>query len=161
MSSDPYKTPLSDVTLTEYFPQRPVRGIITGLLVDIGGTIITSLIIVFTYGIILGITGRSVEEIERLTTNYDPLSPIGIVASVFGLIMSYIAGYVCAKVSRARNLRYPTILATIIFILGTLVSWGGIDIFLLLVMGLVGFAVTLLGAIRYINNIRLARTLLM
>lgn len=152
MSSDPYKTPDSDVTQNEPFSPRPVRGIIIGLLVDLGGTIITSLIILLIYGIILGITGGGAEAIERLTTNYDPYSPIGIVISIFGLLMSYIAGYVCAKVSRAQNLTYPSILATIVFIVGTITVWNTVNILLLLIMGLAGIAVTLLGARKYLKK---------
>jgi hypothetical protein len=152
MTSDPYKTPRSDVSSNDQLPQRPVLGIFVGCLVDIGGTIIGMIIIGVVYGIILGATGGNVEDIESLTTNYSPFSLLGIAFGVFGLAMSYIAGYICAKVSRAINLKYPMIMASIIFVLGTLVTWGGEDVFFLLLIGLAGFAVTLLGARKYIKS---------
>ena len=155
MSADPFKPPDSDISIDEVLPPRPVLGITAGFLVDTGGTIAGSFIVMLVYGIVLGATGGTAADIERFVANYDPYSLIGFILVFVGLAMSYLAGYVCARVSRARDLKYPAVLATISFVTGTLAGWDEEHIVMLLLLGVVGFVAILIGARRQILKRRL------
>ena len=147
MSHNPYETPRSDLQQNETLPVRPVRGILIGLLIDLGGSILAATAISFAYAIYIGTQGASASEIESAFTNTDPSSALGAMHTVAGLGMSYLAGFVCLRISRGTNLRYPMVLALILLVLtvGTGVAWNLMDLFTLLALSALSFGSTLLG----------------
>jgi hypothetical protein len=147
MPHNPYETPRSDVQQNETLPVRPVRGILVGLLIDLGGSILAVAAMTFAYAIYIGTQGASASEIESAFTNTDPSSALGALNTVAGLGMSYLAGFFCLRISRGTNLRYPMVLATILLVLtvGTGVAWNLMDLFTLLALSTLSFGLTLLG----------------
>jgi hypothetical protein len=147
MPHNPYETPRSDVQQNETLPVRPVRGILVGLLIDLGGSILAVAAMTFAYAIYIGTQGASASEIESAFTNTDPSSALGALNTVAGLGMSYLAGFFCLRISRGTNLRYPMVLAIILLVLtvGTGVAWNLMDLFTLLALSTLSFGLTLLG----------------
>ena len=72
MSTDPYKVPDSDLEIHEELPSRPIRGIVFGLIIDLGGTILIVIISIFIHSVILAAGGASQSEIENLVMSPEP-----------------------------------------------------------------------------------------
>jgi hypothetical protein len=147
MPHNPYETPRSDVQRNEALPVRPVRGILIGLLIDLGGSILAVAAMTFAYAIYIGTQGASAAEIESAFTSTDPTSALGALHTLAGLGMSYLAGFFCLRISRGMNLRYPMVLAIILLVLtvGTGVAWNLMDLSTLLALAALSFGSTLLG----------------
>jgi len=147
MSNNPYVAPQSHVQQHEDLPVRPVKGIVIGLLIDLGGSILAVALISFAYATYIGSQGASASEIESAMTSTDLFSPLGLMNTVAGMAMSYLAGFYCLRISRGTNLRYPLILAAIVLALGLGVglAWETTNVFLLLSLAALGFGATLFG----------------
>ncbi|HCY62185.1 MAG TPA: hypothetical protein DHV59_05010 [Oxalobacteraceae bacterium] len=94
-------------------PGSPVKGVLVGAAIDIGGSLFLGGVVVLIYSFILGMQGHSPEEIQELLSSLSPWSTIGIISSVLGLLLSVIAGYQCAAIARRNNYRAPGILALV------------------------------------------------
>jgi len=144
---NPYDAPGTNVQQDENLPVRPITGIVAGVLIDLGGTIVVVTLISFIYAIIIASQGATAAEVQSALTNPDPSSLLGVIHTIAGLGMSYLAGFYCLRISRGTNLRYPLFLALIVFAVGAAVglTWGDMNVFLLLVMSALTVGVTLLG----------------
>jgi len=147
MPHDSHDTPGADVKQDENLPVRPITGIVIGLLIDLGGTILVVTLINFLYAIYIASQGATASGIEAALTNPDPLSLLGVVNAIAGMAMSYLAGFYCLRISRGTNLRYPLFLALIVFAVGlaAALAWGDMNVFLLLVLSALTVGVTLIG----------------
>jgi hypothetical protein len=147
MPHNPYEMPRSDVQQNEALPVRPVRGILIGLLIDLGGSILAVTAITFAYAIYIGTRGASASEIEGALTSTDPTSVLGAMHTLAGLGMSYLAGFYCLRISRGTNLRYPLVLAAIVLVLtiSAGVAWNLMDLLTLLGLSALTVGATLLG----------------
>lgn len=148
MTDNPYQTPEADLQGPGGLPKRPVRGVVYGLLVDLGGTILIGIIAVLGYGAMLLVTGVELQEAsERIAAleSMPPYTPISLALNGLGLLMSYLGGYTCLRVSRASGLGIAVILAIITTGLGLALIENtpnpGFD----LSVGAIAFVATLLG----------------
>jgi len=146
MATDPYKAPDAELEIDRDLPPRPVRGIAFGLIIDIGGTILVTFIATIIYGFLLISGGASQTEIQNLVSNMGPTTLFGFINAVLGTLMSFVGGFYCAKISRARNYRYPGIMASISVVLGLVFGWNTMGIMLLVVFSMTTAAAVLLGA---------------
>jgi hypothetical protein len=147
MPHNPYDAPGANVHQDENPPVRPITGIIIGLLIDLGGTIVVATLIGFLYAIAIASQGATAAEVESALTNPDPSSALGVLSSLAGMAMSYLAGFYCLRISRGTNLRYPLFLALIVFVVGVAagLAWADMNVFLLLGLSALTVGVTLLG----------------
>lgn len=145
MEENPYQTPETD---PEPGPERerPVLGVLTGFAVDIGGTILCVILLALGYGIVLGVQGRSEQEIQAMLNDPSLLSPYSLIATAIGLAMSYLGGLTCSRVGRARTLKPGITLAALTALLGGVASLGGDGAFQALLLITLGVGATLLGA---------------
>lgn len=146
MTTDPYKPPDSDLDVPETLPPRPVRGILIGLVIDLGGTILLVFISSIIYGVVLASGGASQSEIESSITNMGPDSIFGIVNTILGLLMSFIGGFYCARIARAKDYLYPGIMAAILFLLSIILGWGTMSLILLVSLSMASVVAIMLGA---------------
>jgi uncharacterized membrane protein len=109
----PYRPPQAPVADQERPRGSPVKGMIYGLLVDLGGTTVSSLALVFIWTIWLAMSGLEAEAIEQSLQNLEPLSPISVIGSVMGCGLSFLGGYVCARVARETELRCAAVVAVV------------------------------------------------
>jgi len=145
MSEDPYKAPDTDPEPGSQ-RERPVLGVLTGFAVDIGGTILFIMVLAIGYGIVLGVQGRSEQEIQAMLNDPSLLSPYSLMGTAIGLAMSYVGGLTCSRVGRARTLKPGITLAALTALLGGVASLGGDDVLPALLLIAVGVGATLLGA---------------
>lgn len=144
---NPYDAPGTNVQQDENLPVRPITGIVAGVFIDLGGTIVVVTLISLIYAIAIASQGATAAEVETALTNPDPSALLGLMHSLAGLGMSYLAGFYCLKISRGTNLRYPLFLSLIVFAvgLGAGLAWSNMNAFLLLGMSALTVGVTLLG----------------
>jgi hypothetical protein len=76
----------------------PLKAIIIGLVVDIGGSLVAAFILAIAYSALLASQGLPPEQIEHQLTHLDPYSAFSIIAMVTGGCMTVLGGYVCARV---------------------------------------------------------------
>jgi hypothetical protein len=111
--SNPYRPPQAAVADRDRPRGSPVKGMVFGVLVDIGGTILAGMTLVFVWAIWLAANGHSGEQIEQALQNPDPASAVSILGYVVGTAFSGLGGYVCARVARETELRCAAVVAAV------------------------------------------------
>ena len=91
----------------------PVKGMIYGVLVDIGGSLIASFALFFAWAIWLGASGMDAESIAQAMAEPDPLSAVSLIGYAMGTALSWLGGYVCARVARETELECAAVVATV------------------------------------------------
>ena len=102
----------------------PVKGMLFGVAVDIGGTLLAGITLGILWSIWLAASGVSAEQIEEATRNPDPTSPVSIASYAIGTAFSVLGGYVCARVARETEYRCAAVVAAISIAFG-FVAGGG------------------------------------
>jgi hypothetical protein len=110
---DPYRPPGAPVTDQDRPRGSPVKGMAFGVLVDIGGTMLAGVALVFVWAVWLAASGQSAEQIEQAMQKPDPASALSIAGYVVGTAFSGLGGYVCARVARETELRCAAVVAAI------------------------------------------------
>ncbi|WP_141215648.1 hypothetical protein [Hahella sp. CCB-MM4] len=124
MSNDIYQPPTSDVTLDTPLKGSAVKGILFGALIDILGSLLLSIIVSFVLGIYLAMQKIPAEEIVNRLQHVGTTSFTGITTTGLGLLISALAGYVCARKSITNIYRNTTILSVISCSFGLIISYG-------------------------------------
>jgi len=91
----------------------PVKGMIFGLLVDIGGSLVASFALFFIWAIWLSSSGLDADAVAQSMAEPDPLSGFSLASYTLGGGFSWLGGYVCARVARETELRCAAVIATI------------------------------------------------
>ncbi len=146
MSENPYETPDSNLGGSELREPRPVRGIVLGLVADLGGTTVCGVVLALIYGVVLAAQGMNGEDVQQTLSNIDIYSLYGAVSTLLGLAMSCLGGYVCIKVSNGTNLTNPIVLGAITFLIAVLLAWDAYDLIEFMALSVVSFLATLWGA---------------
>lgn len=106
----------------------PVKGMVLGVVVDIGGSLLASFALFFIWAIWLGASGVDPEGIAQTMADPDPLSTLSLVSYVLGGGFSWFGGYVCARVARETELQCAAVVATVSTLvalaLGAGLPWG-------------------------------------
>ena len=104
---DIYSPPKANLETAAHLPpSRPTRGIVIGTLVDVGGTLLASMI----FGVFLvashTLSPRNPGELTALLS----APPWYQIAQFVGCLFSILGGYVCARYARTREYRYAGIM---------------------------------------------------
>jgi hypothetical protein len=113
MSHDPYRPPRSKVEDARRPPGSPIVAIVVGLITDVGGTIIASIVIGIVYASILGARGLGSAEIESALTNMTDEPALFALGLAVGLGFSVLGGYVCGRIARRNEYRLAGIQAAL------------------------------------------------
>ena len=120
--TNPYEPPRANVDRSNDERGSLPKAIAIGVLIDIGGSLLVSFVAAILYGIALGISGHSEEEITRTFETLGTWSAFGILTSLMGMGISAFAGYQCARIANRDGYLGPGILAMISCALGVLLS---------------------------------------
>lgn len=145
MKDNPYNAPTAVVADRDRPAGSPLKGVIYGLLVDLGGTLAAASALMIGYGIYLATGGASPEEIERAAKELDPFSSIGLAAGAIGLGFSVLGGYVCARVAGSPELKWAAVVGAISAISGFVLSTEAYSLGTNIVLSALGFAMVMLG----------------
>ena len=142
--SSPYQPPEAQVAESEPRRGAPVKGMIFGVLVDIGGSLLASFVLFFVWAIWLGASGLDAESITQEMSEPDPLSRFSLFGYALGTGFSWLGGYVCATVARETELQCAAVVATISTLVA-LAMGAGMPLGLYFSLTVLTFAAVMLG----------------
>lgn len=119
---NPYEPPAAAVEDVGRRRGSPVKAVLYGVLVDIGGSIVAGLVIVIVYSIALASAGASAEDIQQALSDASPLSWFSILGFVVGCSASFLGGYVCARVAASAEMKSVGIVAAVSGIVSVLMG---------------------------------------
>lgn len=127
---NPYTPPASTVQTTDArHPGSPLKAILLGMLVDIGGTFVAGIAFGIAYGYLLAASGVPAVEISsRIAMASMPGTPLGIALTAMGTLLSMLGGHVCARIVRRHELRVAGVMAALscglaLWMAGPAVPW--------------------------------------
>jgi hypothetical protein len=150
---NPYAPPEAKLADPAAAPGSPIKAVLLGLGVDIGGSVIATLILAIAYGMYLGTTGASPEEIAAASARIPPDSWLFYASAAAGCAFSVLGGYVCARTAKRSEYTLGAILAVVSSAFGL---WAALDEYSLgtiLSLTLAGIGAVLFGArLGYLKN---------
>jgi hypothetical protein len=153
MDQNRYQPPRARIDSRDREPGSIPKAVATGALIDIGGTMLGSIVITLIYSVIMGFQGHSNTEIEQALTQFDRWSLFGLLLTAMGLLMSMLGGYQCAAIANRNAYLAPGILSLISVTFGAFVSAQQVPLPELLTMSALTVASILGGASFYIRRL--------
>lgn len=125
MSNNPFKPPETDSTKNPRVPDvpgSPLKAVLSGLAVDLGGSAVLGIVLDQVYGLTLGGQGLTDGQIDQAMQHIPTASPFGVLGIVLGALMSVAGGYVCARVVLRDEYRVGGAMAAVSALLGLALS---------------------------------------
>lgn len=109
MPENPYQPPAAPVTGADRDERSgsPVKAILVGLTVDVGGSMVAGTILVVAWGILLGAGGANAEELDRFFNQSDTFQWVSLGT---GLAFTVLGAYVAARIANRAEYRYALML---------------------------------------------------
>jgi hypothetical protein len=123
-NQNPYAAPDAKLADPAAAPGSPIKAVLIGLGVDIGGSEVATLILALAYGMFLAASGASQEEIAAASQGTHTDSWFFYASSLVGCAFSVLGGYVCARIARRSEYTLGAILAAISAAFGL---WASMD----------------------------------
>ena len=126
MASDPFRPPETNVDRPDVQRGSAIKAVVLGALTDIGGSFLSGIVFYVLYGIYLGATGNSVEDMAAPFGAAEANnSPMGFLLNLVGCLFSVLGGYVCSRIAKHSEYRLGAILAAVTVCIGFLLMAGG------------------------------------
>jgi hypothetical protein len=150
---NPYTPPEARLADPDDEPGSPLKAVSIGLAVDFGGTFLTSFVLVFVYGVMLGASGTSAEAAASALANLSPYSWVSVAGFIAGSGFSVLGGYLCARIAKHSEYKLGGILATISTVIGLLFGMNRYSLFVNFILTIATFALVMIGVrIGYSKN---------
>jgi hypothetical protein len=120
---NPYAAPEAKLADPAPAPGSSVKAVTLGVVVDILGSTLGTLLLGGLYGIYIGMTGASTERLEAAAASYTS-GFMFYVANLIGLFFSLLGGYVCARIARQSEYRLGAIVAAVSAAIGLAFTLG-------------------------------------
>jgi|SRR6185436_19903911 hypothetical protein len=143
---NPYAPPEATVHDLPPRPGSAFKAIALGLAVDVGGSLIATVILALIYGAALGAAGVRREDIAATMQASATDSWFFYVGVLLGLSFSVLGGYVCARIARRSELKFGAILAALSAVLGLALAGDDQQLGTLLSLTLAGIGAVIGGA---------------
>jgi hypothetical protein len=145
-SNNPYDAPRAPVKDMTPVKPAPIKGLLIGLLIDIGGSIVLGFVILFVYLTYMAANGSpmDVASTEHLMAQFQE-SNLGIVSTLFGGLLSVLGGYVCARIAKQDTMRLGWIMAALSTFIGLAMSYSSYSVGKNILMTCLTFASVSLG----------------
>jgi hypothetical protein len=146
-SENPFSPPgaaLSDAP--EVKPGSPVKAILIGLVVDIGGTLATGILIGIAYAVFLAFNGVPGNEMVSAFDLENPMSPYSLTTQALGFACSILGGYACARIVKRDEYRTAAIMAALSATFGLFIGDSKESAFLVFALTALSIFFNLLGA---------------
>jgi len=116
MSEPPFEPPPSDVD--DRPPRRapagsPVRAIVIGLVIDLGGSVVLYLLLTILYAASLQHAGLSPEQLKAAMDHIPSNSWVAVAGLLLGACLDVLSGFVCARLAQRNEWRVGGVLAAI------------------------------------------------
>ena len=131
-----------------------IKAICYGLLIDIGGSLVLSILLGMIYGVVLIKQGVPADQITERMSVIDHWSLLGIVGTIVGVAISFFAGYVCASKSITNINRDAAILGAISATFGAVIGSSSYSLIEIVVLSVATVGAVICGAMlwRKINS---------
>jgi MFS family permease len=146
MPANPFQPPETDPARNPPPPPgSPLKAVLAGLAVDVGGSALLSLVITVLYALQLHGEGLSDDEMRDAMARLPHDSVLFIAGTLLGALLSVAGGYVCARIARRDEYRIGLVMAAVSGLAGLLL--GGVDeaADMALLLTFTGIACNLLG----------------
>ena len=148
MPTNPFKPPETDSTKGPRPPATagsPLRAVLTGLAVDIGGSTVLGVVISLVYAVQLHGQGVAEGDMREAMDNMPHDSALYVAGTLLGALISVVAGYVCARIARRGEYRAGTVMAAVSAVFGVMMTAHPSFDEMTLLLTLTGAACNLLG----------------
>lgn len=142
---NPYAPPGANVADAPR-PGSALKAVTLGLAADIGGTLAAGVILALAYGIVLGASGATPEEITAATNAALTDSWVSYASTVIGLGFSLLGGYVCGRIARREEMKLGAIVAVLSAVLGVLMAGDAYQLGTLASLTLASIGAVMIGA---------------
>jgi hypothetical protein len=147
MPTNPFQPPETDPARKPppVPPGSPLKAVLAGLAVYIGGTTLLSMVVAVLYALQLHAQGLSEGEMREAMAHMPRDSALYIGGTLLGALLSVAGGYVCARIARRDEYRIGLVMAAVSGLAGLLL--GGVDeaADMALLLTFTGIACNLLG----------------
>ena len=123
MSENPYAPPKSPLNDLPPPAGSPVKAVLVGLAIDLGGSLLVGIVLGFFYAVSLASQGMRQEEVAQAMANIPPDSWLNVVNILVGSFLSFLGGFACARIARRPDYRLGFVLAAISSLSGLALSW--------------------------------------
>ena len=144
--TDPFRPPGSNIDVANVEHGSAVKAVVLGALVDLCGSVVASMLFFAIYGVYLGATGGTAEDLGTAMGTAESGSPMQIALNMVGCMFSVLGGYVCARIARHSEYRLGAILAAITVAVGLVIAGGDDGSGLLAIYSALTIASVMVGA---------------
>ena len=148
MQNNPYAPPEAPLQDPPHAPGSPVKAVLAGLAIDVGGSLLVGFIVSAVYVASLANEGMSEDELAAALANAPTDSAVFIVGTLAGGALSFLGGFICARIARRDEYRVGAVLAALCALTGLGLSWEAYPPMLNALLTLLTAAFVMLG-IRY------------
>ena len=148
MPSNPFQPPETDPAKhppPAVAPGSPLKAVLWGLAVDLGGTALLGIVITVMYATQLHGQGLSDDEIHDALGHMPHDSAPYIVGTLLGALLSVAGGYVCARIARRDEFRIGLVMAATSALVGLLLGSANEEADMMALFTLTSIACNLLG----------------
>jgi hypothetical protein len=148
MPANPFQPPETDPTRTPpppLPPGSPLKAVLMGLAVDIGGTALLSMVVTVVYVLQLHGQGLSEDETREAMAHMPHDSALYVGGTLLGALLSVAGGYVCARIARRDEFRIGLVMAALSGLGGLLLGGDSDAADMAVLFTLTGIACNLLG----------------
>ena len=144
---NPYAPPQAAVKDLPAGAGSAIKAVTFGLAADIGGTFASTLVLMVIYGIVLGASGASAEQIAAASEGaLTDDSWLYYTSTLVGLGFSVLGGYVCARIARRAELKLGGIVAVLSALIGLFLAGDSYQLGTLLSLTLASIGAVMIGA---------------
>jgi len=124
----------------------PIMGLIIGLLIDIGGSMLLSSMIYSAYSVYSIVNGIPHETVNSIKSIQEYLSkPHFVISSILGSFLSVLAGFVCSRIAQTKTMKLAYIMATISFIIAFALSYSTYPVMLIIILSAISYVLLIIG----------------
>ncbi len=152
MNNSVYESPESNLYVEGDSTGSALKGVLYGVLIDIGGTTIFGALFLISYALILIGQGVSEGDVATKIENLDILSIPSLIGMFIGLLFSFLAGFICAKKSINNIYRNTSILSVISAGIGFAAGSGSYSVSENILLTVLTVATIFLGAYYWKNK---------
>jgi len=146
MTDNPFKPPQADLRERPPRPGSPVRAVLLGLAVDIGGSLLAGVVLTLFQAAAFASAGMSQEQAMQALQSMPPNSTFSVLGQLLGAGFSVAGGFVCARVARRDEYRLGGAMSVLSVVCGLLLGGAAEPGDMLVLGSLSTIACVLLGA---------------
>jgi hypothetical protein len=129
-------------------PASPLRAVLVGLAVDIGGSALTGVLLSLGHALSLAASGLSEAQVREAMANVPPASGVAVLGMLIGAACSVAGGYVCARLVQRDEWRVGAAMAAL-SVVASLFLGGAADPADMVVLGSLSTAACVMLGVMY------------